>query len=106
MYVLDQLPRMLRPDYGFSCTILEKQAAHKRLLADALIVFHDKRSSSRQAAVQTLTQFVGRLAVVQGADDIQTVVEKLHVPHASKSGIDAIITDLDPKVNISSAEPG
>ncbi|CAM9396146.1 unnamed protein product, partial [Ectocarpus fasciculatus] len=33
-----------------------------------------------------------------GADDIIAVVEKLHVPHASRSGVNAIITDLDPKI--------
>lgn len=33
-----------------------------------------------------------------GLDDIQAVVEKLHVPHSSRNGVDAIITDLDPKV--------
>lgn len=33
-----------------------------------------------------------------GADDIIAVVEKLHVPHASRSGVNVIITDLDPKV--------
>ena len=40
------------------------------------------------------TKRVGR----SGADDIQTVVEKLHVPHASKSGVNVVITDLEPKV--------
>ncbi|CAM9429127.1 unnamed protein product, partial [Laminaria digitata] len=63
-----------------------------------MIVFHDKRTTSRQLATQLLVRLVGRLAVVQGADDIQTVVEKLHVPHASKSGVNIIITDLEPKV--------
>ncbi len=33
-----------------------------------------------------------------GADDIQALVEKLHVPHPSRGGVDAIIADLDPKV--------
>ncbi|CAM9319203.1 unnamed protein product, partial [Ectocarpus sp. 13 AM-2016] len=76
----------------------EKTAAHKRLLAESLIVFFDKRSSSRQLATQVMVRLVGRLAVVQGADDIIAVVEKLHVLHASRSGINAIITDLDPKI--------
>ncbi|CBJ32014.1 expressed unknown protein [Ectocarpus siliculosus] len=76
----------------------ENTAAHKRLLAESLIVFHDKRSSSRQLATQIMVRLVGRLAVVQGADDIIAVVEKLHVPHASRSGVNAIITDLDPKI--------
>lgn len=72
---------------------------HKRLLAESLVVFHDKRTSSRQLATQVLNRQVGRLAVVQSADDIQTVIEKLHVPHPTRSGVDAVITDLDPKVN-------
>eukprot|EP00904_Undaria_pinnatifida_P013541 jgi/Undpi1/9317/HiC_scaffold_26.g11775.m1 len=75
----------------------EVEAVHKRLLAESLIVFHDKRTTSRQLATQLLVRLVGRLAVVQGADDIQTVVEKFHVPHASKSGVNVIITDLEPK---------
>ena len=37
--------------------------------------------------------------LLAGADDIQSVVDKLHVPHLSRGGVDAIITDLDPKVN-------
>lgn len=74
------------------------QAVHRRLLADSLIVFHDKRSSSRHTATQILVRLVGRLAVVQGMDDIQAVVEKLHVPHPGRNGVDAIVTDLDPKV--------
>lgn len=39
------------------------------------------------------------LNMLLGADDIQAVVDKLHVPHPSRNGVDAIITDLDPKVN-------
>ena len=42
------------------------QAVHKRLLAESLIVFHDKRTTSRQLATQLLVRLVGRLAVVQG----------------------------------------
>lgn len=79
---------------------VKSKAVHRRLLADAQIIFHDKRSSSRQAAVQTLVRLVGRLAVVHGADDIQAVVEKLHAPLSSRSGVDAIVTDLDPKVTL------
>ncbi|CAN0037910.1 unnamed protein product [Scytosiphon promiscuus] len=63
-----------------------------------MVVFHDRRTSSRQMATQLLVRLVGRLAVVQSADDIQSVVEKIHVPHPSRSGVDAIVTDLDPKV--------
>eukprot|EP00903_Cladosiphon_okamuranus_P017020 g15687.t1 len=76
----------------------ELESIHKKLLAESLIVFHDKRTSSRQLATQILTRMVGRLAVVQGADDIQAVVDKLHVPHPTRGGVDAVITDLDPKV--------
>lgn len=42
------------------------QAVHKRLLAESLVVFHDKRTTSRQLATQLLIRLVGRLAVVQG----------------------------------------
>lgn len=83
----------------FSIASSTNQAVHKRLLAESLIVFHDKRTSSRQVATQILVRQVGRLAVVQSADDIQNVIDKLHVPHPTRSGIGAIITDLDPKVN-------
>lgn len=83
----------------FSVASSTNQAVHKRLLAESLIVFHDKRTSSRQVATQILVRQVGRLAVVQSADDIQNVIDKLHVPHPTRSGIGAIITDLDPKVN-------
>lgn len=77
---------------------MTQQATAKRLLADSLVVFHDKRSTSRQAAGLVLAEIIGQLVVVQGGDDIQAVIEKLHRPLEGRRGIDAIITDLDPRV--------
>lgn len=54
---------------------MRKQGIHKKLLAESLIVFHDKRTSSRQLATQIMVRMVGRLAVVQGEDFRSSSVE-------------------------------
>lgn len=46
--------------------VFSNQSTHKKLLAESLIVFHDKRTSSRHLATQIMVRVMGRLAVVQG----------------------------------------
>lgn len=74
------------------------QATQAKLLAEFTVVFHDKRTASRLLFTETLVRLVNRLVVVNCVEDIQGVVEMLHVPHSDKDGVVAVITDLDPKV--------
>lgn len=69
-----------------------------KLLAESTVVFHDKRAASRLLFTEILVRIVDRLVVVNCADDIQAVVEMLHVPRPDRDGVVAVITDLDPKV--------
>lgn len=78
--------------------VLGYQATQAKLMADFTVVFHDKRTASRLLFTEILVRLVNRLVVVDCVEDIQGVVEMLHVPRLDNNGVVAVITDLDPKV--------